>query len=272
MTPDEEIASVVGGNEANAILASGLRSRWIQRGALDVREAGLYLLSAHNLTWYIWSASLGSSPANDVLNYLTLLNQTRFVREPLELSRLKRQAAINLLSPFSAFALYGLIVGNIWSGNNEVSIPAVGVAGGRYYLPEVRLVLAPYGPEVSVDNLFSRSGRVWAVSLRRGIETRQAAVGTTLSVRDGWRLGRLTLGPFLSMWDQPAMAHGGATSVRTSSGLGAAATMTASIDPGTRASFYFWSQLGYKTDGFLEGEPLARGVLLHAGLKFVEPR
>ncbi len=93
-TRHEGISVNISGSEANTLLSTSIRSKWLRRGRVRSRETVIYLASSLDLSWYIWTTRLASRQrsGNDVINYLDNLNRQeggpgRFAVRPVQLAR-----------------------------------------------------------------------------------------------------------------------------------------------------------------------------------------
>ena len=81
----------------------------------------------------------------------------------------------------------------------------------------------------------------------------------------------VTLDATAHIWNQPSLhLQDNETKWReTPNGTGGSLTLALSYHPNVkRIPFFLTAQAGYKTDGFLAGEHLARGFSIRAGLGF----
>ena len=278
-TRHEEIIVSVGGMEANTILANTMISKWMAKGSMNYRETYLYVSNRNNITAYIQSTALCEqdddcepSRGNDVLSYLKHVNaENGFLFEKnyrLSLDDLKKQSLINLLDPFQFFALYTYFKTYLWDGGEENKFPMIPLWKVRY-LPSFHLGLSPFGPEYYFDNYISTDNKWYSFYFRKGDNT----------FHDFWGLGingnqiidnrYLTFNPSLDLWQQPPIKTGGTEINEIGGGLGFAAsgTFLFKVVKGENP-FSIYTQLGYKTAGFLPGEMIADGLILRLGLSF----
>ena len=270
-TRHERIGVMIGGSEANTILAKSIRSKWIQRGRANSRSMFLYLSSSLDLTWYILRTRFGSRPrpGNDVANYLRDLNLYEGYSEQqyrLTLEELGAQTLVGLLNPTVLWAMYAYPVSYLFHGSAESELPMFRIGATRY-LPSFRLGLTPFGPEVIFENLILHSSRSSNVSMRYGIPAFHKFGGFGIAVDDLVSVRGVTVSPRAEVWHQPVLQLGGER-VRTGrSGLGGGIwarilCQVARRRPSPDLAF----EIGCKTDGFVEGEALSRGITLRLGL------
>lgn len=272
----ERLAMVSGGSESNALLSGFLRNQWLRRGYIHHRESGLYLLTSNDLAAYIFRTRYGkrSTAMNDVLNYLSLINAHYgfYLKEDytLTLDDLTDYAWISLINPFIGFSLYNYCVSYLWSGREGCALPMIRV-GKVKYLPAFRMGLAPFGPEMYFEHFF-KTGKKWmSAYFRRGKPIFASFWGVGLSIGDLLSIDRFTLDGRLDVWHQPSLLLGGGSVSETRGGLGGSLMATVAYGfSRTQTPIQLIAQLGYKTAGFLEGEPLGRGFVARLGISFLE--
>jgi hypothetical protein len=274
VTTQERIAMTIGGSEANTVLSNSLRYKWLRRGAIDYRESILYLFASNDLVYYILKTqpSQDGAGSNDVLNYLSLLNDGGcFPTGPvLTLDELKRQAAISLFRPFQYFSLHTYLVSYLWRGDEEFRFPMLDLWSIRY-LPSMRLGLTPFNSELYLENLIVGGERVFNIYLRSGIPLSHWLWGFGVSAHNVVYTEKLSLDGCIDVWRQPALQLGGPGLTTERLGFGESVSATVfyyftrkNAFPGATA------EIGYKTLGFLEGEMLNRGFTARIGISFRE--
>ncbi len=273
-TQHETISIIIGGSEANTMLAKAIRSKWLQRGRVKSRETIIYLFSSLDLSWYILHTRFASQRMQrDVANYLRNLNRLEgYSRNKyrLTLEALSAQSLVGFLNPTVLWAMYAYCVPYLYHGAGERELPMLRL-GQVKYLPSFRLGLTPFGSEVYFENLIVHSGRVSNVYFRYGIPSFYKFGGFGIAV-DNLASGMgITFSPRAEFWHQPALLLGGQQVSAGRSGMGG----------GLWAKIYYRIarsnpvpelalDIGYKTDGFTEGEALGRGFTLRLGLSLVE--
>jgi hypothetical protein len=275
----EDMMASAGGMEANSVMANTIISKWMAKGSMNYRETYLYVSNRNNITAYILSTSLCEqnddcepSRGNDVLSYLSYVNAENGAFRPndyfLTLDDLKKQSIINLFDPFQFFALYTYFKTYLWDGNEEGNIPMISLWKIKY-LPSFHLGLSPFGTEYYFDNYLSAQKQWYSFYLRKGDN----------SFHDFWGMGfkgnkvvdsrYISVSPSFDFWDQPSIKLGGEEITESKGGLGFAVsgTFNFKITKGQNP-FGIYTQLGYKSAGFVEGEMLSDGLILRFGLSF----
>lgn len=144
------------GTEATAILAHQLKSTWLQNDAINPRQSSLYLGSFHDLSVYIASLSFigHDSEGHDIAGYIEEINNA-YPNYDLRRRSLKKLAALNYIDPLTYYSFYAQMR-YIFTGKQAMHIPCIKIKNLKM-LPNTRLSLAPYGPEIYLENylLFS---------------------------------------------------------------------------------------------------------------------
>lgn len=271
----ELMMAATGGMEANSVLARRLRMNWMLRGQMTYDESMLYLYTANDLLAYIWRTrwKIRGLKGNDITNWLNRLNyfEGYLFKEdyPLTLNDLCRHSWANLISPFNYFALYSLFVPYLWNGEIHSGIPMIRI-GKFKYLPSLRIGLTPYGTEFIQENYIKKGEQLHVVSLRIGESTFHRFWGI------GWECLNLLdrknfcLDSRIDLWNQPELMLGKEEGYISQSGWGGSAVMTGHLKNIKPLGIGMLLELGYKTAGFLEGEPLQKGIVFRIGLTYWE--
>jgi hypothetical protein len=261
-TVEELLAITVGGMEANAVGASRVALRAVHDGEAPYRDMLRYLLARLDAIGYIVATDDDlEEEGHDVSDFLRILREV--AGSDLRPADLRRRAIVGLADPMLAYAVYGLAVSYLWRGRTGVAVPTFRIGDVRY-LPALRFYLAPFGSEWTLDNTIVRAHRATRLSLRLGDAPGGRSFGASVHRQSvhTWRRARIDAD--VHAWRQPRILDDGALD----RSIGAAAFATASIPldvTGLR-----WAtvvlQAGYKTRGFIEGEPLGAGVVVRGGV------
>lgn len=276
ITSFEDLAVASGGVEATSILANRLKLKWLQRGAIDARESALYTTSEQDISNYIWITERHDlEDEGDIAYYVHHINRT-YPKGHLSVSSLKKQALVNLLDPFTYYAIYAW-----WHyiiSGKKTSIPMIGIGSYRY-LPGMRLGLTPFGPEYYLDNFLVKDNKPIYFYLRGGHFADQTYVGFGIEHAYLWNLESLPWGLRLDAWYQPHIAfrdlhysiaklheQGHFTTQPHKPHLGLALTAIGHKKLWSQGALYF--EIGGKTIGFLQGYPLKPSLIARGGLTF----
>ena len=141
-------------------------------------------------------------------------------------------------------------------------------------MPSLGYALAPYGAEWTVRTAFqqeqrakSRDLRITNAALRVGNTGSSSTWGVTVRAADVVRMRGLPVGLAADVWRQPELLAD-QTSDEQHVGGGALATVVLPVPRLLRSR---WSDgvhvaAGYKSQGFVPGEPLAGGLVFRAGI------
>jgi hypothetical protein len=264
----------IAGIEAQEVLAAALRSQALARGAWDHRQAWLYLESRLAGFGYIRSVSARSGEGHDVAAFLRDVNAACAppTCRALEARTLKRRALLMLADPLLVSAAYGVVISYVGLGRRESRVPMIPLPGGRHYLPALDFAMTPYGTEWGMRHHARTRNQLATLTFRLG----DTSEGRTWGV--GARVTRRVRGPSawatasLQLWRQPRLD--GPADTR---GLqtGALATLAADVPlAGARAgrrSVGLSLEAGYKSAGFVPGEPLRAGGIFRVGVSVGGP-
>ncbi len=263
------------GMNANLVFAQSVRNRAVRDGRLRYGDALLGLAGHLDLPLYVWGTpEEGASPSNDVMNYVTGLQvyderrSRRISDSPDRLDALKRRVRVSLVDPFTWMALWTILYDYGWRGSSSSGLWTVTVGPIRY-LPSVHLVLSPFGSELLLEHLVVHRSRLWTVSMRGGEGPWGQFGGLGLEVDPLVAAGRLQIEGRVDLWYQPQVVfvENRRPSESLSRELGGRVEATAAVRPSPDWPVSGVATLGYKTAGFLLGEPLDNAVLVELGLR-----
>jgi len=207
-TSSEETAVAAGGVEATAILANETKWTWLTNRILDARQSLLYLLSQHDIAFYISSIKVVRSHTDqdfgghDIDAYLRWLNWT-YPEKHLSSSRLRSLSWIGLLDPFTIYAIWAWF--HYLSSGRDTKIPMIRTWSAGY-LFSARLGLTPFGPEYFVENyLAGKNGRMYYFYLKAGRHAFNNYYGVGFFAPTICRAGRWDFGMRLDIWRQPKL-------------------------------------------------------------------
>jgi hypothetical protein len=171
----------------------------------------------------------------------------------------------NFVDPTLWLALYGYVVEYLVRGNTEWRLPMLH-AGPVSLYAATRFVLSPFGAEHYLD-LFARwRGRTFTVYGRAVSSGLAMAWGAGLKALDLMRIGGLGMGVEIDAWQQPEMLFDPSyvnVFERPSRG---GVSLALDLDWKIAWRLGVTGKLGWKTDGWLMGQPLAEGPYGWVGL------
>jgi hypothetical protein len=246
--------------EANGVAAAALARVVLTTGRMQYRDALRYLGFELDPVDYVLSTGDSPTlPGHDVGDFLETYNEWGSMNgvPPTTVRTLHRRALVGLANPLFAYAIYSIGVSYAWQGNRSSAVPMIRL-GALRYLPLARFRLTPFGTEWAIDNSFVKRDRIVEATVRIGhsLDVRTWGIGARAVPFRMWR--RWTVQGGVDIWRQADM--GGAIF----------ATIHHLVPRVARARRPFGVALqgGYKTQGFLPGEPLRAGFVFRAGLAF----
>jgi hypothetical protein len=270
---DEYVAMTIGGSEANAAVARVLRQDVLRRRAVTYREAVLYLMTSHDLTAYILSTEFGwkEKPGNDVRSFLEQVNRRAArpgyqVDGEIKLGDLARESLLNFLDPLQMVAVYTYFVPYLWRGERTCTVPTLRLGPVRC-LPRARIALAPWGTEWYLEGAFVGSERLTDAYVRRGFGPFYESTGAGVTVVDAFSARGFQGDLWIHGWHQPALELGGSELRKTGGGFGCSVggNLGCAVKQ-SGPSVRLLAEVAWKSDGFLQGEPLGRGVRVGGGV------
>ncbi|NGX50556.1 MAG: hypothetical protein K1060chlam2_00402 [Chlamydiae bacterium] len=275
----ELLAVDVAGLEAEGVIARDLKMQWIRRGEIDGRLGALYTQAEQSLFWYTLITQLGrlkgeeALEGNDVESYIAHHNAS-YPDHALTIGELTRWSVFNWLDPMTFYAyfafFYYIAEGKSWS------FPMIPLGDDLHYLPNIRIAYAPYSPEAYLENFFSIRGEPLYFYIKGGRKSFGVGVAYNrliagergeLGLRfDGWNqrvfLSSATVGDFL---DGESVFR----PVLERRRWGAAASLTMRLNLFSKVGLY--SELGWKTSGYLSGYGLKKEVVGRVGITIGSP-
>jgi hypothetical protein len=266
----EEIMIRSGGMEAAAILSKNLRRRWLINGEINYRESLLYLSTLHDYSAYIYGTKLFNSdePGNDVNNYLRTVNSSYgYTSEDsykLTLDDISKRTTVNLINTFQLFAVYSYLKEYLFCGEESFKYPMIKL-GRTNWLPSIRFGLTPFGSEFIVENFLKTETSILGIDLRLGDNKLDKFWGGGLSY---YRVisNNIQIGSYGNFWIQPPMELGGITRFNTKEGFGGRLVGEINFHLNNSFPIGIYSQIGYKSTGFIEGERLDKGLIMRVGI------
>ncbi|MDX8430495.1 MAG: hypothetical protein SNF33_01630 [Candidatus Algichlamydia australiensis] len=271
----ELMAVNIAGLEAEFILARLAKMNWIRSGRIDGRLSALYNQAQQSLFWYTIITHMGelkgdAVSGNDVEAYLNLLNLS-YPNDQINIGTLTTWAAFNWLDPmtfYSYFSMfYYIATGKPWE------FPMIPIKENIRYLPNARIGYAPYGPEAYFENFFSIDGNPLYVYFKGG----KRSAGAGFSYNYFLENERVTLGANLDVWNQGKFITDATVEdiiekrpifrpelLEKQWGVAASLTSTVKI----KSYMGLFVELGGKTQGYLPGYSLDKGVVARVGLVF----
>lgn len=274
---DVSLAINGAGMDANDMFARALRMRWVADGRLDRHQAHLYALNAGNRPAYVWRSGRGltygtrDGDVNLLLGGLNARNGGRSISgRPLDAEDLRYRTLASLLDPFAWIALWSALGTHLVEGRPESPLPMLSLGGARA-LPLVRTGFAPYGPEYYLECLLARGRRTVSVTWRQSDPGMEDAYGLGASVRELAAWGEWRLDGRAEAWRQPRLRLTGSWKDQlgrpTEAGNGGGLWLAFRW----REARGLLLEVGGKSRGYVQGEPLGAVLMARGGLSFAWP-
>lgn len=282
LSVSESVAISIAGLEASQVLSERLRMSWIQSNLIPASLSPLYLSAALDLNSYIHHTRAeqqfhANTDGNDILCYIGLLDQI-YPMDPMSFSTLEKQSRWNYFDPFLYYALFDLFL-YIATGK-YMPVPMIPL-GKVSYLPATHLSLTPFGNELYLDQYFRYQSTPFYFYLRYGHQEPNRFFGAGLEVPRAVDLPACTLGVRLSAWRQPHYRsnrlipfENGDSQLDPSdnaSRIGFAGSLIAVTRMKKEIPLSFYTELGYKTPGYLPGYSLGAQPIVRLGFSYEFP-
>ncbi|MBS0624762.1 MAG: hypothetical protein JSS32_01780 [Verrucomicrobia bacterium] len=286
LTPSQALTIDIAGVEADAILANRVRLGWLQEGRVDPKQGFLYFFSALSLTAYAFAVNKNpKSPpqnGNDISNFLFLLNSI-YSDSKLGYTKLRNLSLICLLDPFTYYSIFAQWIYNAFAAN--IKVPMIGIKSINY-LPSARLALTPFGMQGYFENFLVVNSIPTYLYFKWGKNGTNTYFGFGLENLKifTWKSG--SFGLRADFWHQPPVLFQQGTlsanqlydlpsgtyipplypdSVLAKKLTGGAITVIGAYS-WKKTPLKMFTELGYKTAGYLPGEALRAALIIRGGL------
>lgn len=278
----------IAGIEAEEILAKRLKLKWLVTNRLDAREASLYLYTQQGLLLYAISSPKNELKLtlmdntddesffdNDLHSYVRSLN-TAYPSDRISFKKVKHQSYFNLIDPFTLYAIcspwYYIFTGK------QFRFPMIPLGGEVFYLPGYRVSLAPYGLEKNIDHFFKIKERPLYLYTKWGQHAGNHYWGGGIDYDQcfSWLGGRL--GFRIDVWKQPRFYEPiqltGLLQKNIAKNFpelskkryGGSASLIARWSLGEKSPMTLYTEMGYKSKGYLPGYPVNNGNIIRLGI------
>lgn len=244
------------GMQASHIFAKKIESRMIENKQINPVYGISYVTTMIDQPTYIFFSK--NKPGDDINDYIGRINKIHNHNSLISKSKLKTFAYLDLMNPMIYFSAYGFL------SNNVMDIPMLDL-GFAQYLPAMRSVLAPYGPEIHFVNHIKINDKYLHIT---------AGYGKTGYIKS-WSLGAKTnhilhfdnmdIGAELILWSQPKINKPISLSSNKNQLYGCLAMIDCIINLNNNISIT--TSAGAKTEGFVEGRDLKKGAIVKLGLR-----
>jgi hypothetical protein len=268
------------GLEAQNILARAVKLKWLSDHRIAPRQSSLYNLSELAPLFY---SLVQATPAeeeelsfqsHDIAAYLTTLHAL-YPEADISLHTLRQQLAYNLIDPMIYYSI-GAWWYYVFTGN-ALGIPMIHI-GDLAWLPNLSVQLAPYGIEYYMEHYFLYKERPIYAYLKAGECAGLEYFGAGMHYDELFFQENFSVGFRWDTWYQPNFLVNW-TIAEFSEGKRPIHTYASSLKSkwGTSASIvsrmriqdtltFFYSDLGYKTKGYLPGFSLKQSPIIRLGI------
>lgn len=273
----------IAGCEAENILARELKMRWISDKRIDGRQASLYSINALSPLLYslvdpedLEEEGVDSMfSGHDIDDYLTLL-YLQYPGAKMEQATLSKDMLWNLADPvllysFAATWMY------IFSGK-KIGLPMIPLKGSIALLPNAKVQMAPYGLEYYLETFLTYKSRPIYTYLKKGSYNALKYYGVGVYYDKCYDNGNTSAGFNIDAWYQPYLLSTWSyenllEGQRSQEDFeeaqemkyGVAASFVSRFRLGKMPAF-FYSNIGYKTAGYVPGLQVESGFIGRIGL------
>lgn len=285
MTSSLMLTVDVAGMEADAILANKLRIKWLTHGFVDGRQAILFIMSSLTLPNYAFSTFGSRSPTpdcgNDILNSIFYLNLT-YPDGNISFNQIRYLSLLNFLNPFIYYAFISQSIYDSFCIPTPLHMIPIGEAG---YLPSFRMALTPFGLQGYLENFLVINSVPTYFYFKWGKNGGNLYWGVGFENQSIFKWKTASLGFRMDIWQQPNVLFEQGSlsfeqiqsltaespipelypaSVLSARSTGASFAMIGSFGL-NQWPFRLFTELGYKTKGYLPGEALREAPIVRGG-------
>lgn len=272
-TIQEDMAVNIGGVDGEMLLANNLSSQILLDDTLHYRQGLLYLIAQNNQLLYLWSTRYTKpeniSPGNDMANYVNVMNYlySHSIDNIYDIKKLYNQSFISFVNPFQIYSAFSILYTYEIKGQKQLKkIPMIKFGNVRY-LPALNYSLTPFGSQYHFVNYIRYKSMLFSGDFNLGDNTFNNFYGTSIEGYNIVDKKRITLNFHLDVWNQPELELDNYNITTKANKTGEAFKVDLMIRPYNRQNkLGIFIQTGYKTKGYIMGEPLAKSFILRYGL------
>lgn len=285
MTSSLMLTVDIAGLEADAILANKIRFNWTGQGIIEGRQAMLELMSSLSFTGYALSTfsspEISPKTENDIASYVFYLNAT-YPEGHVSYNQIRYLSLLNLLNPFIYYSFISQSLYDSFCIPTPLYMIPIGDAK---YLPSFRMALTPFGLQGYLENFLvinsvptyfyfkwgKNGGNLyWGVGFENQsiLKWKTGSLGFRMDV---WQQpnvlfepGSLSFEQIESLTEESLLPELYPASVLSARSLGASFALIGSFGL-SQWPFRLFTELGYKTKGYLPGEALREAPIVRGG-------
>ncbi len=254
-----KLASIdAAGMEATTILSEQVRKTWFKTGKIDRRDGMLFLINSFDEISYIYN-----NTGNDIIEYVGNVNSW-YGNNVISEHSLRGKNTWNLFDPSLYYTYYSFFA-YIYAGTPHTKMYMFEIKDYKY-LPTPRLLLAPYGPEFQLQNhVVTSKNELWEINLRYGNTGGIQSYGLDLIIDPIFIYNEFEFGNKFYLWRQPMFLQQNYAQ-GISSKIGAAEFV--SVMYKFEKQWAGFAELGYKTAGYIPGDPLGNSWVWRLGIQY----
>lgn len=273
-TAHENIAINLSGVEGEMLLANKLSQQLLLDDTLHYRQGLLFLITQNNQLLYLWFTRLTKpeniKPGNDMENYVNRINflYPTLTNKAYDIKKLSNQSLVSFINPLQIYSAFTVLYSYGVKGKKKLSkrIPMINLGNTRF-LPLLNFSLTPFGRRYHLVNYFRYQKILFSGDFNFGETTSNYFYGISLKCFNIINRERFTLNFHLDFWDQPRLELDSYQNPTAENNTGEALKVDFVFRPNSRKnSPGLFVQAGYKTKGYVMGEPLDETFILRYGL------
>ena len=206
LTTGEFTSITLAGLEAEEIFAQIIKLKWMMQGQVQARQATIYTGSRLSPISYAIVdrndkilPSLSPFNPHDIQAYAQQLNLL-YPGLGMTQTKILKLSLVNLIDPTIYNAYYALFRYFLFGENPKFwAFPIREIR----YLPYFTLWLAPYGPELALNNMLQTEKRIFLFYGKGGSLQNKGFGGAGLQVDPIWTFSRFLVGALIDIWRQP---------------------------------------------------------------------
>ena len=252
-TNQQHLLLTIGGSEANLYTAGLIRRNVLLSGYFDYHTSFLYLYANNDLNGYAAFAA----EVSDIDNYKYTTSE--LYGKKLDNTKLLAYGLTGILGdPLNYYSFYNIFREYLYDGNRGFRIPWIPLSNKLqlHYLPKLAFNFTPYGVELSVHSYVKYKETLYSVVVGFSDGTfdpswRMQAKVWNIPVTQG-----ISFDVEAEIWVQPKIKFYLSDELKESGGLGGQIYVTYNHDNIVSDYIGFMLQIGYKSSGYAQGEPL----------------
>ena len=254
----KNIVVSIAGMQADDLFANKITFNSIQNKRLNPVDSAFYLWSYLDQFMYIRGTDEKKS-GDDIASYIKEINQV-YGNGSITQSCMKNYNWFDLLNPMVFYSFYSVFT------NSTFSVPMIPLFGNIKWLPAVKYVITPSGYQFNLNNYFVAFDKTLNVIVGGGrTYNDKTTYSAQLNIPKFVELTeKLSIGINAALWKQPELF--GSTPKTESPKFGG--MVIPRIEYTLMQNFNIYTEIGYKTNGFILGQTPEKSFILGGGLNY----